>query len=118
MVGGDGSEFYFSHRAPCVKGRNKAIIMAPKEKTAVTMKSRCSYCESSRHKVADCGDFQCDYRRPHPQQSIRQPLPPRSPAHPPSDQMDEDEQEEERFDGYDMPASAKKQACVLCALCV
>jgi len=77
MVGGDGSEFYFSHRAPCVKGINQAIMMAQKEKTAVATKSRCTYCESTRHKVADCGDFQRYYVRPQPQQSVRQPLPPR-----------------------------------------
>jgi len=106
MVGGDGSEFYFLHRAPCVKGMNQAIIMAPKEKTAVTPKSRCTYCESTRHKVAECGDFQRDYLRPQPQQSVRQPHPPLSPAHPPSDQIYEDEPEEERFDGYDMPDGA------------
>ena len=40
MVGGDCSEFYFLHWAPCVKEMNKAIIMATKEKTAVTTKSR------------------------------------------------------------------------------
>jgi len=107
MVGGDGSEFYFSHRAPCVKGMNQAIMMAPKEKPAVTTKSHSTYCESTRHKVADCGDFQRDYLRPQPQQSVPQPLPPRSPAHLPSDQMDEDEPEEEQFDGYDMPGGAQ-----------
>jgi len=85
---------------------NQAIIMAPKEKPALTTKSRCTYCESTRHKVPDCGDFQRDYLRPQPQQSVRQPLPPRSPAHPPSDQMDEDE-DEERFDGYNMPWGAQ-----------
>jgi len=69
MVGGDGSEFYFSHRAPCSKGMNQALIMAPKEKPALTTKSRCTYCESTRHKVANCGDFQRDYLRPQPQQS-------------------------------------------------
>jgi len=42
MVGGDGSEFYFSHRAPCVKGRNQAIIIAPKEKPTATTKTRCT----------------------------------------------------------------------------
>jgi len=107
MVGGDGSEFYFSHRAPCVKGMNQAIIMAWKEKPAAATKSCCTYCESTRYKVADCGDFQRDYQRPQPQQSVRQPLPPRSPARPPSDQMDEDEPEEERFDSYDMPGGAQ-----------
>jgi len=66
MVGGDGSEFYLSHRAPCVKGMNQAIMMAPKEKPAAATKSRCTYCESIRHKVADCGDFQRDYLRPQP----------------------------------------------------
>jgi len=91
MVGGDGSEFYFSHRAPSVKGMNQAIMMAPKENPAVATKSRCTYCVSTRHKVANCGYFQRDYLRPQPQQSVRQQLPPRSPAHPPSDQMDEDE---------------------------
>jgi len=65
MVGGDGSEFYFSHRAPCVKGMNQAIMMAPKEKPGAATKSRCTYCESTRHKVADCGDFQRDYRDPN-----------------------------------------------------
>jgi len=89
MVGGDGSEFDFSHRPPCVKGMDQAIIMG-KEKAAITPKSRCTYCEMTRHKVADCGDSQRDYLRLQPQQSLRQPLPPRSPAHPPSDQMDED----------------------------
>jgi len=107
MVGGDGSEFYFSHRAPCVKGMNQAIIMARKEKPALTTKSHCTYCELTRHKVADCGDFQHDYLRPQPQQSVRQQLPPRSPAHPPSDQMDENKPEEEQFDGYDMPERAQ-----------
>jgi len=107
MVGGDGSEFYFSHRPPCVKRIDKAIIMGLKEKTAVTTKSRCTYCESTQHKVADCGDFQHDYLRPQPQQSVRQQLPPRSPPYPPSDQMDEHEPEEELFDGYDMPGGAK-----------
>jgi len=29
MVGGDSSEFYFSHRAPSVKGMNQAIISDP-----------------------------------------------------------------------------------------
>jgi len=82
---------------------DQAIMMAPKEKPAAATKSRCTYCESTGHKVADCGDFQRDYLRPQLQQSVRQPLPPRSPARPPSDQMDEDEPEEERFDGYDMP---------------
>jgi len=106
MVGGDGSELYFSHRPPCVKGMDQAIIIG-KEKTAVTPNSHCTYCESTRHKVAECGDFHPDYLRPQPQQSIRQPLPRRSPAHPPSDQMDEDEPEEERFDGYDMPGGAQ-----------
>jgi len=81
--------------------------MAPKEKPALTTKSRCTYCESTRHKAADCGDFQRDYLRPQPQQCVRQPLPSRSPAHPPSDQMDEDEPEEELFDGYDMPGGAQ-----------
>ena len=70
MVGGDGSEFYFSHRAPCVKGMNQAIIMAPKEKPAVATKSSCTYCELTRHKVADCGDFQRDYLRGQPQQTV------------------------------------------------
>jgi len=107
MVRGDRSEFYFSHPAPCVKGMNQAIIMAPKEKPAVATKSRCSYCESTRHKVADCGDLQRDYLRRQPPQSVCQPLPPRSPARPLSDQMDEDEPEEERFDGYDMPGGAQ-----------
>jgi len=107
MVGGDSSEFYFSHRAPCVKGMNQAIMMAPKEKPAVATKSLCTYCESTQHKVADYGDFQRDYLRPQPQQSVRQPPPPRSPAHPPSDQMDEDEPKEERFDGYNMPGGAQ-----------
>ena len=101
MVGGDGSEFYFLHRAPCVNGMNQAIIMPPKVKPAVTTKSRCTYCELTRHKVADSGDFQRDYLRPQPQQWVRQLPPPRSPAHPPSDQMNADEPEEERFDGYD-----------------
>jgi len=77
MVEGDRSEFYFSHRAPCVKGMNQAIIMAPKDKATDTTKSCCTYSESSRHKVTDCGDFQHDYLRPQPQQSVRQPLPPR-----------------------------------------
>jgi len=39
MVGGDGSEFYFSHRPPCVKRMDQAIIMAQKEKRAGTTKS-------------------------------------------------------------------------------
>jgi len=86
---------------------NQAIIMAPKEKPAVTMKSRCTYCESTRHKVTDCADFQRDYLRPQPQQSVRQPLPPRSPAHPPSNEMHQDEPEKELFDGYDMPGGAQ-----------
>ena len=107
MVGGDGSELYFSHRAPCVKGMNQAIMLAPKEKPAVATKNRCTYCESTRHKVADCEDFQRDYLRHQPQQSVRQPLPPRLPARPLSHQMDEDEPEEERFDGYDMPGGAQ-----------
>jgi len=107
MVGGDGSEFYFSHWAPWVKGMNQAIILAPKEKSTATPKSRCTYCESTRHKVADCGDFQRDCLRPQPQQSVRQPLPPRSPVGPPSDQMDVDKPEEERFDAYDMPGGAR-----------
>ena len=81
--------------------------MAPKEKPATATKSRCTSCESTRHKVADCADFQRDYLRPQPQQSICQPLPPRSPVRQPSDQMDEDEPEEERFDGYDMPRGAQ-----------
>jgi len=106
MVGGDSSEFYFSHRPPCVKRMDHASIMAPKEKTAVTTKSCCTHCESTRDRVADCGDFQLDYLRPQPQQSVRQPLPPRSPTHPSSDQMEEYEPEEERFDGYDMPGGA------------
>jgi len=107
MVRGDGSEFYFSHRAPCVKGTNQAIMMAPKEKTTVPMKSRCTYYESTRHRVVDCGDFQRDYLRPQPQQSVGQPLPPHSPAHLPPDRMDKDKPEEERFDGYDMPGGAQ-----------
>jgi len=82
-------------------------MMAPKEKSAVATKSRCTYCESTRHKIADCGDFQRDYLRPQPHQSVRQTPPARSPAHPPSDQMDEDEPEEERFDSYDMPGGAQ-----------
>jgi len=64
MVGRDGSELYFSHRAPCVKGMNQAIIMAPKENPEVINKSRCTYCELTRHKVTDCGDFKRDYLRP------------------------------------------------------
>ena len=52
MVGGDSSEFYFSHRPPCVKRMDQVIIMAPKEKTAVTTKSHCTYFELTRHKVA------------------------------------------------------------------
>jgi len=107
MVEGDGSEFYFSHRAPCVKGMNQAIILAPKEKPTATTKSRCTYCESTRHKVADCRDFPRDYLRPQPQRSVRQPLPPRSPAHPPSDQMEQDEPLEEWFDGYDISGGAQ-----------
>jgi len=107
MVGGDGSEFYFSHRAPYIKGMNQAIMIAPKEKPAVTTKSRCTYFELTRHKVTDCGDFQRDYLRPQHEQSVRQPLPQRSPAHPSSNQMVEDESEEERFDGYDMPGGAQ-----------
>jgi len=103
MVGGDGSEFDFSHQAPCVKGMNQAIIMARKEKTAVPTKSRCTYCELTRHRVVDCGDFQRDYLRPQPQQSVRQPLAPRSPAHRPLDRIADDGPVEERFDGYDMP---------------
>jgi len=86
---------------------NQPIMMAPKEKPAVTTKARCTYCESTRHKVADCGDCERDYLRPQPQQSVCQPPPPRSPAHPPSDQMDEYEPEEERFGGYDMPGGAQ-----------
>jgi len=82
---------------------DQAIILAPKETTALTTMSRCTYCESTRHKVTDFGYFQHDYLRLQPQQSIRKPLPPLSPAHPASDQMDEDEQEGEQFDGYDMP---------------
>jgi len=64
MVGGDGSDFYFSHRPPCVKRMDQAVIMAQKEKPALTTKNRCTYCESTRHKGADCGDFQGDYLRP------------------------------------------------------
>ena len=94
MVGGDSSEFYFSHRAPCVKGMNQAIIKPPKETAAVATNNRCTYCQSTQHKIADCGDFQRHYQRPQPQQSVRQPPPPRSPTHLPSDQIDEDEQEE------------------------
>jgi len=60
MVGGECSEFYFSPRAPCVKWMNEDIMIAPKEKPAVTTKCRCAYCESTRHKGADCGDFQRD----------------------------------------------------------
>jgi len=108
MVEGDGSEFYFSHRAPCVKGMNQAIILGAEEKNAITTKSCCTNCESTRHKVTDCGDFQRHYQRPQSQQSVCQPPSPRLPAHPPSDQMDEDELEEERFDGYEMPGGARK----------
>jgi len=107
MVGEDGTDFYFLHRPPSVKGMAQAITIAAKEKAAITTKSRCTYCESTRYKVADCGDFQHDYLRPQPQQSVRQPLPPRPSAHPPSDEMDEDELEEERFDGSDMPGGAQ-----------
>ena len=107
MVGGDGSEFYFSPRPPCVKWMDQAIIMAPKEKPTFTLNSCCPYWESTRHKVADCGDFQPDYLRPQPEQSDHQPLLPRSPVHPLCDQMDEDEPEEQRFDGYDMPGGAQ-----------
>jgi len=107
MVWGDGSEFSLSHRPLCIKGMDQAIILAPKEKPNVTPKKSCTYCELTRHKVADCGDFQGDYLRPQPQQSVLQPLPPHSPVHPPSDRMDEDEPEEERFDGYDMPGGAQ-----------
>jgi len=107
MVGGDGSDYYFSHRPPCVKRIHQAIIMALKEKPNLTPKNRCTYCESTRHNVADCGDFQRDYLRPQPQQSVRQPLPPRCPAHPPSDQIEEDKLEEEPFDGYEMPGGAQ-----------
>jgi len=107
MVGGDGSEFYFSHRQPCVKGMDQAIIVALKEKQNVTPKNRCTYCQLTRHKVTNCGDFQRDYLRPQSQQSVRQLVPSRSLTHPPSDQMDDDELEEERFDGYDMPGEAQ-----------
>jgi len=107
MVGGDGSEFYFSHRLLWVKRMDQAIIMAPKEKTAVTTKSRGTYCESTRYKVTDRGDFQSDYLRPQPQKFVRQPLPPLWPTRPLSDQMDQDGSEEELFDGYDMPGGAQ-----------
>jgi len=107
MVGGDGSKFYFSHWAHCVKGINQAIMMAPKEKPAVATKGSCTYCELTQHKVTDCRHFHRDYLRPQPQQSVRQPLPPYWPAHPLSNHMDEDEPEEERLDGYDMPGGAQ-----------
>jgi len=82
-------------------------MLAPKEKPNVIPKNRCTYCESTQHKVADCGDFQRDYLRPQPQQSVRQPLPPCSPTHPPSDQIEEDDPEEEWLDSYDMPRGAQ-----------
>jgi len=107
MVGGDSSEFYFAHQPRCVKRMDQAIILALKEKPNVIHKNRCTYCKSTRHKVPDCGDFERDYLRPQPQQSVCQPLPPRSPAQPPSIQIDEDEPEEERFDGNDMLAGAQ-----------
>jgi len=107
MVRADGSEFYVLHRVPCLKGINQAIIMALEAKAGVTPKSRSTYCESTRHKVADCGDFQRDNLRPQPQQSVRQQLPPRSPAHLLSDQMDEDELEEKHFYGYAMHGGAQ-----------
>jgi len=107
MVGGDSSEFYLLHRAVCFKKANQAIEMALKEKPKVSLKSSCIYCESTRHQVAECGDFQRNYLRLQPQESVHQPLLPRSPTHPHSDQMDEDKPEEERFDGYDRPGGAQ-----------
>jgi len=81
---------------------DQAIAMTLKEKTKVSPKNCCTYCESTRHKVADCRDFQNVYMRPKFQQSVRQPLPPRSPPHPLSDQIEGDKSEDERFDSYDM----------------
>ena len=74
---------------------NQAIKMIPKDKLNVTSKSRCTYCELTRHPVADFGDLQRDYLRPQPQHSVRQLLPPCSPAHLSCDQMDDNEPEEE-----------------------
>jgi len=107
MVGGYGGEFYFSHWPPCVKRMDQARMMAVKENTAVSTLSRCTYWESNRHKVDDSGDFPRDYLRPQPQHSVRQLLPPRSPADTLSDQMDEDLAAEEQFDSYDMPRGAQ-----------
>jgi len=107
MVGGEGREFYLSHRPPGVKRMDQAIAMDTKQKPNANPKSSCTYCEWTRYKVADCGDFHRDYLRPQPQQSIQEPLPPRSPAHTPSDQLDEDKPEEERFGGSDMPEGAQ-----------
>jgi len=107
MVGGDSRGFYFSYRPPCVQRMDQPSVMGLKEKPNVITKSHCTYCKSTRHKVANCGDFKRDYLRPQPQQLVRQPLPQHTPAHPPSDQMDEDQLGEKLFEGYDMPGVAQ-----------
>jgi hypothetical protein len=109
VVGGEGSEFHFSHRMPCQKGRYEAILLPAKTKPQATpkmKKSRCTYCESTRHGVIDCADYRRDY--PVPQRAASQPPPPPPPpSHPETEQMEEDEADEERFDGYDMPGGAQ-----------
>jgi len=86
---------------------HQAIILAPKEKPNLSSKNRCIYCESTGHQLGDSGVFQRDCLRPTREQSVRQPLSLCSPAHLPSDQMDENESEDERFDGYDMRRGAQ-----------
>jgi len=67
MIGGRGSDFYFSHGLPCVNGMDQAIILVPKEKPNVTPKNPCTCCKLPRHKVADGADFERVYLRPKPQ---------------------------------------------------
>ena len=91
------------HRAPCFKEDGEPICFPPPKPSPPKLKkNRCPYSKAITHQyMSECFEFQALF--PKKKTAVQPPPPPSSISFPQSDRMSEDEEEDERFSGYDVP---------------